>query len=249
MNRGILIEARTVLDDPVAQLVLDHGDDPAEVLHDLGYDIVGVTAAFTPAGDDGAVLRLRVAPAAGDGPARPTRMPPGPGAEVVPAGAEVHRAQRLAAYAVVVRDQAVLLAELSDKVGFGRGTWTLPGGGVDPGEDPGTGLRREVWEETGQHLGEIELLDLATMHWTGRAPSGRWEDYQVVRLIYVASIPEPGELIVHDADGTTAAAAGIPLADLARLDRARLLQDERFTGWLAAAARANGGCDGSGDDV
>lgn len=235
MSRGIRIEARTVLDDVVAELVLEHGQDPSEVLHANGFDVVGVTHAFAPAGQDGVVLRVRVAPAAGDLPSRPTRMPPGSGAEVAPAGAVVHQRQRLAAYAVVVRDEAILLAQLSDKVAFGTGTWTLPGGGIEPGEEPATGLRREVWEETGQHLGEIELVDLATMRWTGRAPEGRWEDYQVVRLIYRASVPEPVDLVVHDADGTTAAAAWVPLAELGQVPRARLIDDPRFDDWLGRA--------------
>ncbi|MGW6914625.1 NUDIX hydrolase [Kitasatospora sp. NPDC054939] len=27
--------------------------------------------------------------------------------------------------------------------------WTMPGGGIEPGEDPRDGARRELWEETG----------------------------------------------------------------------------------------------------
>ena len=30
-----------------------------------------------------------------------------------------------------------------------RDLWVLPGGGIDPGEDPETAALREVWEETG----------------------------------------------------------------------------------------------------
>ena len=40
---------------------------------------------------------------------------------------------RIAAYAVVVEDRGMLLAHWNEA---GRAAWTLPGGGIDPGEDP-----------------------------------------------------------------------------------------------------------------
>ncbi|SFL17188.1 NUDIX hydrolase [Streptomyces pini] len=54
---------------------------------------------------------------------------------------------RLAAYAVCVEDGRVLLARhlLTD----GGSRWTLPGGGVEHGEDPFDAVIREVAEETG----------------------------------------------------------------------------------------------------
>ncbi len=236
MSRGIRIEGRTLLGDLVADFVLAHGTDPAEELAALGCGYTGVARAFTPVGEDGVVIQVRVVPGAGDGGAT-TRLRAAPGQEPIPPGVAVQVHQRLAAYAVVVRDAAILLTELSGRVFRGGGDWTLPGGGVDPGEDPAIGLRREVWEETGQHLGPVELIDLVTTRWVGRAPSGCWEDYQVVRLIYRASVPEPAPLAVHDADGTTAGVAWVPLAELTALPRAPLVDHARFAGWLAAAAR------------
>lgn len=50
---------------------------------------------------------------------------------------------RVAAFGVCVNDGQVLLSRFAD------GRWTLPGGGVDFGEDPHDGVIREVDEETG----------------------------------------------------------------------------------------------------
>jgi len=55
---------------------------------------------------------------------------------------------RIGAYGWCEADDAVLLVRIAP--GYpDPGRWTLPGGGVDFGEDPVDGVRREVEEETG----------------------------------------------------------------------------------------------------
>lgn len=54
---------------------------------------------------------------------------------------------RLAAYAVCIEDERVLLARHVSPEGDSR--WTLPGGRVEHGEDPFDAVIREVAEETG----------------------------------------------------------------------------------------------------
>ncbi|MFE7426579.1 NUDIX hydrolase [Streptomyces sp. NPDC014646] len=54
---------------------------------------------------------------------------------------------RLAAYAVCIEDGRVLLARHVPPEG--ESNWTLPGGGVEHGEDPFDAVIREVAEETG----------------------------------------------------------------------------------------------------
>ena len=50
--------------------------------------------------------------------------------------------------AIILNERGeVLLQQRGDD-----GKWGLPGGGMDPGEDPAETVVREVWEETGLHV-------------------------------------------------------------------------------------------------
>lgn len=66
------------------------------------------------------------------------------------------RRTRLVGCAVVITNLSgdVLLLRHS----YGPSVWSLPGGGVDPGEDPEAAIRREMQEELGLILGHVELL-------------------------------------------------------------------------------------------
>lgn len=122
--------------------------------------------------------------------------------------------RRLAAYAVVVRDGRVLLTQLSDRTGW-PGMWTLPGGGIDHGEDPRNALVREVMEETGQVATLARVLDVDSEHSVRADRVGGMEDYQSVRLLFEATIPDdapPPQVL--EVDGSTAAAAWHPVREL-----------------------------------
>lgn len=127
------------------------------------------------------------------------------------------RVQRLAAYAVLTRaepEPAVLLTLVS-ALGFHAGSWTLPGGGVEHGEPPRDGLRREVLEETGLEVEVGAVLDVDDLHLRGTAPSGRDEDFHGVHLLFAATAVDPGAAPrVAEVDGTTEAAAWVPLREL-----------------------------------
>lgn len=131
--------------------------------------------------------------------------------------AEPVRRQRLAAYAVVVVEDRILLTQLSERTGW-PGGWTLPGGGVDHGEDPRDTVVRETYEETGQHLVVAALLDVESDHFVGVSPRGVLEDFHAVRLLFSGTVAEPGEPVVHDVGGTTAEARWVPLDEAAGLD-------------------------------
>ena len=53
--------------------------------------------------------------------------------------------RRPGVYAVLIRDDAVLMTHQSEPIP----EYQLPGGGIDPGEQPVPALHREVYEETG----------------------------------------------------------------------------------------------------
>lgn len=125
--------------------------------------------------------------------------------------------QRVAAYAVVVDARRVLLSHWR-----GDGRWMLPGGGIDPGEDPADAAVRELLEETGLAVQLDELLGVDSvvvpaserinpsdgpMHW--------------LRIIYRAQVV--GGELRDEVDGSTDAAAWFRLDDVAGMRRVELV--------------------------
>lgn len=128
--------------------------------------------------------------------------------------------QRIAAYALLVRGDEVLLTRMSARTRI-PGRWTLPGGGIDHGEDPRAALRREVHEETGLWAEPGAVVDVHSSHFTGARADGIVEDYHGIHLIFRASI-EPGSAEVQphvvEKDGSTEHAAWVPVQDAVGLD-------------------------------
>ena len=121
------------------------------------------------------------------------------------------RHQRLGAYALVRRDDAVLLVRISHR-GFHTGWWSLPGGGVGHGESPRTAVIRELREETGLDGTVGDLVAVHDEHFSGTAPSGRYEDFHSIGLVFEVTVT--GDPAVLEQDGTTDAVAWVPLPDL-----------------------------------
>ena len=99
---------------------------------------------------------------------------------------------RLSCYAWIVRDGKVLLPRLSE-IEPSAGKFTLPGGGIDFGEEPDACVVRELFEETGLHV--VPKRILMALSWTVGS------DAHMVGLIYDVEIVG-GELRVEQ-DGST----------------------------------------------
>lgn len=64
----------------------------------------------------------------------------------------------------------------------------LPGGGLDPGEDPVAGLRREIEEEIGYRLVKAEFVTQAIQyHWSGFYQS----HFKKIGYFYIAEAVPP----------------------------------------------------------
>ncbi len=124
------------------------------------------------------------------------------------------RVQRLAAYAVIVRGEEILLSRLSERVTT-KELWSLPGGGVDHGEDPRDAVVREVYEETGLHAEVAEPAQVFSLHVEDSWRRGRRVDAHSVRIVYEGWVPaDAPEPHVTEVDGSTAEAAWKPVADV-----------------------------------
>ena len=115
-------------------------------------------------------------------------------------GRDLRRQQRVAAYAVILRDDRILLSRIAPHLAPTE-RWTLPGGGIDFGEHPRDAVVREVYEETGlrAEVGEHAWIDSALI------PRGGLDgERHAVRIVYDgwvgADAPEPR---VVETDGST----------------------------------------------
>jgi 8-oxo-dGTP pyrophosphatase MutT (NUDIX family) len=138
----------------------------------------------------------------------------------MPEDASPPRRQRVAAYALLVRDGDVLLTRMSDRTRI-PGRWTLPGGGIDHGEDPREALVREVYEETGLHISPGHVADVHSSHFTGPRSDGLVEDYHGIHLIFHGTVlPQSDGVEPHvtEVDGSTDLAAWVDREEALGLD-------------------------------
>ncbi|MEU7972025.1 NUDIX domain-containing protein [Micromonospora sp. NPDC049089] len=135
------------------------------------------------------------------------------------------RRLRFGAYGLVTDPGGrILLTQIAE--GYpGAGLWHLPGGGTDHGEQPTTGLLRELVEEGGQVGRVVELLGVNNLHNPAAlGPEGRPLDWHGVRVIYRVLVDVPTDAVVTESAGGSTARAGwftreeatdLPLSDIA----------------------------------
>jgi 8-oxo-dGTP diphosphatase len=114
---------------------------------------------------------------------------------------------RVGAYAVCVRDSALLLVRFSR-----GGRWTLPGGGLDHGERPEDAAVREVEEETGLRVELGRVIGVDSTRWD-RGSDGSPIDTHALHIVYTAEVV--GGSLRHEVGGSTDRAEWVPLTDLA----------------------------------
>lgn len=127
---------------------------------------------------------------------------------------------RVAAYAVVTDDGGrLLLARWSEGR---RVAWTMPGGGLEPGEAPEDAVRREVREETGYTVKVGALLGIhSRVIPAGRRVQQATVPLHTLRIVYRAEVT--GGRLRFETGGSTDRAEWFSLQGVAQLQRVKLV--------------------------
>lgn len=144
---------------------------------------------------------------------------------------------RVAAYAVVERRGRLLLTHW--RRGHLHG-WTLPGGGIESGEDPRDAVVREVLEETGleARVGKLLGVDSRVML-RDEVPEGIDPELHTIRIVYRAAVKE-GPLR-NEIDGSSDEARWVPIREIRSLRTLSLVQTGIRMAGIDQRGRARGG--------
>lgn len=113
---------------------------------------------------------------------------------------------RESAYGIAVRDGSVLMVQ--DTISY---TWEFPGGGLEQGETPVEGMKREIIEETGMIIGsKAELITSVTEYYKDIYSKNPWKSHRSYFRVDLI-----GGHLLHSGNGEdTTQAAFIPLDQL-----------------------------------
>ncbi|WP_431074943.1 NUDIX hydrolase [Microbacterium phyllosphaerae] len=127
---------------------------------------------------------------------------------------------RVAAYAVVTDDDGRIL--LARWIEGRRVAWTMPGGGLEPGEAPEDAVRRELREETGYTVKVGELLGIhSRVIPASQRVTPSDQPLHTLRIVYRATVS--GGKLSFETDGSTDMAEWFPRKSVADLQRVKLV--------------------------
>ena len=128
---------------------------------------------------------------------------------------------RVAAYAVIIdAEERMLLAHWNEGR---RAAWTLPGGGLEPGEDPEHAVRREVREETGYRVALDGLLGIHSrvIPASSRLNVEATGPLHTLRIVYRAHVV--GGRLRNEVNGSTDKAGWFAPAEVKKLQKVKLV--------------------------
>ena len=106
---------------------------------------------------------------------------------------EVFETRFIVVGVVQKRGGEYLLCRMPHNRGVFPGEWGLPGGGIEPGETLEEALRREIMEEVGLELDEVEPLFFTEGTYDKSLPNGERRSLHMVFLLY-RCVARPGEI-------------------------------------------------------
>ena len=128
-----------------------------------------------------------------------------------------NRSTRIAAYGLIHQQGKMLLCRLSSQLPRWTGQWTLPGGGIEFGEDPVDAMVREVNEETGL---QVRALSVATVN--SKFIQDERGSFHAIRIIYNAEVL--GGSIRYEMNGTTDMCRWCSKQDIAEIELVELAE-------------------------
>ena len=141
---------------------------------------------------------------------------------------------RVGAYGVIIEGERILLVHLN---ALGEFNWTLPGGGLELGEDGEAAAVREIREETGLRVVLDGLLGIDSVQIPADARiDGRARHLHLLRLIYRARIV--GGQLTCEVGGSTDDTEWFQLKDVLELERVDLV-DTGIRFWTKAVAETD----------